>query len=103
MKILDQQSNAHVLLVITAIFLTACLGCADPNASGGTKKSPASNSNSNPTNSKSNPTIFKQSIDRAKELGPKINERATDPGEKARLGGDDPTLSPPDGKAGDGG
>ena len=96
MKILDQQSNAHVLLAITAMFLTVCLGCADPNASGGTKKSPASNSNSNPT-------IIKQSIDRAKELGPKINERATDPGEKARLGGDDPTLSPPDGKAGDGG
>ena len=84
------------MLAITAMFLTVWLGCADPNASGGTKKSPASNSNSNPT-------IFKQSIDRAKELGPKINERATDPGEKARLGGDDPTLSPPDGKAGDGG
>ena len=93
---MNRQWTARLLLAVTSLFVTTCLGCADPNASSGTKKSPASSS-------KSNPTIFKQSIDRAKELGPKINERATDPGEKARLGGDDPTLPPPDGKANDGG
>lgn len=36
-------------------------------------------------------SVYRQAIDQAKGLEKQINDRAIDPGEKARLGGADPT------------
>ncbi len=36
-------------------------------------------------------SVYRQAIDQAKALEKQINDRAIDPGEKARLGGPDPT------------
>jgi hypothetical protein len=40
---------------------------------------------------KGEPSVYRQAIDKAKALEKQINDRAIDPGEKARLGGPDPT------------
>jgi hypothetical protein len=96
LKIFDQSWNALVLFALSSLIVAACSGCEDPSTPSEPKKSPA-------TTSKSNPTVFKKAIDRAKGLEKEINDRATDPGEKARLGGDDPTLRPPDQQPNDGG
>jgi hypothetical protein len=50
-----------------------------------------------PTAAQGNPkqeqekSVYRQAIDQAKGLEKQINDRAIDPGEKARLGGPDPT------------
>lgn len=76
-----RRSAALVLLVAFAGLLPGCKPKADKPQPAG----PASVKQNN------EPSIYRQAIDQAKGLEKQINDRAIDPGEKARLGGPDPT------------
>jgi hypothetical protein len=79
---------ACLALVGVGLLFFGAVGCGRPAAPDPIvpAKSPVSEAPQ-----RDQPSVFRQAIDQAKGLEKKINDRAIDPGENARLGGPDPT------------